>query len=188
MQCSKRKHWLPPERMEEKATCLSVFWIRMQDKHQRAHAEERVLGNKMSMMMMLFIGTRFSNLYTAVDTQAWAAYHSQARRPRAAHKRRLAARDTTSESDEGEEEGSDWDECYGVRMSPENPQYVAQGTAHVGGRWCILSPRSGYFCVLNQTTRSVGSPRVRWGGLSQGNGMRPPMRKTNETANRLRGN
>jgi hypothetical protein len=118
----------------------------------------------------------------------WAAYHSQARRPRAAHKRRLAARDTTSESDEGEEEGSDWDECYGVRMSPENPQYVAQGTAHVGGRWCILSPRSGYFCVLNQTTRSVGSPRVRWGGLSQGNGMRPPMRKTNETANRLRGN
>ena len=57
------------------------------------------------------------------------------RRPRAAHKRRLAARDTTSEaardttseSDEGEAEGADWDECYGVRMSPANPQYVGRG-------------------------------------------------------------
>ena len=62
-------------------------------------------------------------------------HRSQARRPRAAHKRRLAARDTTSEaardttseSDEGEAEGADWDECYGVRMSPANPQYVGRG-------------------------------------------------------------
>jgi hypothetical protein len=49
-------------------------------------------------------------------------HHSQARRPRAAHKRRLTSRDTTSESDEGEAEGADWHECYGVRMSPVNPQ------------------------------------------------------------------
>ena len=36
----------------------------------------------------------------------------QARRPRAAHGRRIAARDTASESDEGEVEGEDWGECY----------------------------------------------------------------------------
>jgi hypothetical protein len=81
----------------------------------------------------------------------------QARRPRAAHKRRLDAGDTASESNEGAAEGADWDECYGVKMSPANPRYVGRGDSTcVGGRWCIPYLRSKYFFVLNQTMRSVG--------------------------------
>ena len=57
----------------------------------------------------------------------------QARRPRAAHKRRLAARDTASESTQDEAEGADWDECYGVKMSPANPRNVGRGDSTCGG-------------------------------------------------------
>ena len=55
------------------------------------------------------------------------------RRPRAAHKRRLAAKDTASESDESAAGGADWDEYYGVRMSPANPRYVGRGDSICGG-------------------------------------------------------
>jgi uncharacterized membrane protein len=64
----------------------------------------------------------------------------QARRPRAAHKRRLAAGDTASESDEGDAEGADWDECYGVKMSPANPRYVGRGDSTCGGEVVYTMP------------------------------------------------
>jgi hypothetical protein len=57
----------------------------MQGRHQCAQAEERVTGKQ--------------------DVN-----NRQTRRARAAHKRRLAARDTASELDESESEGADWDE------------------------------------------------------------------------------
>ena len=107
---------------------LSVSWNSIQDRHQCAQAEERA--NKMSII---------------------------AKHPRAAHERRLAARDRTSESDEGESEGADWDECYGVRLSPANHRYVGRGDSTCGGEsWCIQYLRSKYFFVLNQTMHSVG--------------------------------
>jgi hypothetical protein len=61
----------------------------------------------------------------------------RARRPRAAHKRRLAAKDTESESDESAAEGADWDECYGVRMSPANPRYVGRSDSTCEGGGCV---------------------------------------------------
>ena len=64
----------------------------------------------------------------------------QARRPRAAHGRRIAARDTESESDEGQAEGADWGECYGARMSPANPRYVGRGDSTCGGEVVYTIP------------------------------------------------
>jgi hypothetical protein len=62
----------------------------------------------------------------------------QAWRPRAF--RRNAAKDTTSESDEGEADGADWSECYGVRMSPANPRYVGRGDSTCGGEVVYTIP------------------------------------------------
>ena len=62
------------------------------------------------------------------------------RRPRAAHKRRLAAKDTASESDESAAGGADWDEYYGVRMSPANPRYVGRGDSICGGEVVYIIP------------------------------------------------
>ena len=71
---------------------LSVSWNSMQDRHQCAQAEERVPGNKMSTI----------------------AKHG-APEPRMSDDSLLGIQ---HESDEGEAEGADWDECYGVRISP----------------------------------------------------------------------
>ena len=78
-----------------------------------------------------------------------------ARRPRAAHGRRIAAKDTTSESDEGEADGADWRKCCEVRMSPANPRYVGRGdSTDCWGE--VVYTISKYFFVLNQTMRSMG--------------------------------
>jgi len=92
----------------------------MQDRHQCTQAEERAPGKQ-------------------------GVNNRQARRPRAAHGQRIAAKDTTSESDEGEADRADWSECYGVRMSPANPRILEEVTALVGGRWCIPYLRSKHF-------------------------------------------
>jgi hypothetical protein len=58
----------------------------------------------------------------------------QARRPRAAHRRGIAAKDATSESDENEEERVEWGtRKYEVRMSPAHPRYVGLGDDTYGG-------------------------------------------------------
>jgi hypothetical protein len=58
----------------------------------------------------------------------------QARRPRAANGRGIAAREATSESDENEEERVKWGtRKYGVRMSPAHPRYVGRGDDACGG-------------------------------------------------------
>jgi hypothetical protein len=80
----------------------------------------------------------------------------QARPSRAAHGRRLAARDTASESDEGEAEGADWDECYGVRMSPANPRYVGRGDSTCGGEVVYTIPE------IKVLLRSQPDDAQRW--------------------------
>ena len=58
----------------------------------------------------------------------------QARRPRAAHRKGVAARDATSESEEDEVERVEWGtRQYGVRMSPAHPWYVGRGDDACGG-------------------------------------------------------
>jgi hypothetical protein len=58
----------------------------------------------------------------------------QARRPRAAHGRGIAAKAATSESDENQEERVEWGtRKYGVRMSPAHPPYVGRGDDACGG-------------------------------------------------------
>jgi hypothetical protein len=58
----------------------------------------------------------------------------QAKRPRAAHGKGVAARDATSESEEDESERVEWGtRQYGVRMSPSHPWYVGRGDDVCGG-------------------------------------------------------
>jgi hypothetical protein len=58
----------------------------------------------------------------------------QARRPRAAHGKGVAARNATSESEEDEAERVEWGtRQYGVRMSPAHPWYVGRGDDTCGG-------------------------------------------------------
>jgi hypothetical protein len=85
----------------------------------------------------------------------------QARRPRAAHKRRLAVGDTVSESDEGEAEGADWDECYGVKMSPANPRYVGRVDSTCGGEVVYTIPE------IKVLLRSQPDDVERWQSTSQ---------------------
>ena len=47
---------------------------------------------------------------------------------------------SASESDEGAAEGADWDECYGVKMSPANPRYVGRGDNTCGGEVVYTIP------------------------------------------------
>jgi len=85
----------------------------------------------------------------------------QARRPRAAHGQRIAARDTTSESDEGEAEGADRGKCYGVRMSPVNPRYVGRGDSTCGGEMVYTIPEiRAPFCSQPEDAQ-------RWSTTSQ---------------------
>jgi hypothetical protein len=82
----------------------------------------------------------------------------QARRPRTAHGRGIAAKEATSESEENEKERV---ECctrkYGVRMSPAHPRYVGRGDDACGGEVvCTLYRRSGHFSALNPKMQSGG--------------------------------
>ena len=82
----------------------------------------------------------------------------QARRPRAAHGKGVAARDATSESEEDEAERVEWGtRQYGVRMSPAHPWYVGRGDDACGGEvvYSIQEIRkllSGNSSALNLTT------------------------------------
>jgi hypothetical protein len=112
----------------------------------------------------------------------------QARRTRAAHKRRLAVGDTASESDEGEAEGADWDECCGVKMSPANPRYVGRGDSTCGGEVVHTIPE------IKVLLRSQPDDAERWLTTSQMGWALTRERneitneKANKTANQLRGN
>jgi hypothetical protein len=58
----------------------------------------------------------------------------QARRPRAAHGRGIAAKAATSDSDENEEGRVEWGtRKYGIRMSPAHPRNVGRGDDACGG-------------------------------------------------------
>jgi hypothetical protein len=87
-----------------------------------------------------------------------------ARRPRAAHGRRIVARGTTSESDEGEVEGADWGECYGVRMSHANHRYAGRGdsTCVCGGVYTIPEIRALLCSQPEDAHRWLTTSQMGW--------------------------
>ena len=60
--------------------------------------------------------------------------------PRAAQSKQGSAREERSDVDEDEEADTAWDECWGVRMSPENPCYVGRGDNICGGEVVYTIP------------------------------------------------
>jgi hypothetical protein len=111
---------------------MKVAW----ELYFQAHGEEscesarwlaKQIGNRLPPGWGAVVGQESVRASRRASTGKQDVNNRQARRPRAAHKRRLAVGYTASESDEGEAEGADWDECYGVKMSPANPRYVGKG-------------------------------------------------------------